>query len=327
MAGDVVTAGTAGHDVTQDLPAADDRVTPPAAMSGRAASDDTEQSDLELPETELSDTEPSDTEPSDTELSGNGSSGTGQQGAERARGQHARPGKGSPGGKKSGNRVAVSRAARRAAQPAETLPAGPAAPDGTPASRRPPSGGGWPGWARPAAASVNPVLEPLIKTVRTTHPKADIRLVERAYETAARMHAGQSRNSGDPYITHPLAVATILAELGIRSRHDLRRAAARHGRGHRLHAGPAAPGLRRGHRRPGRRRDQAGQGQVRRRGPGRDRAQDGRRDVARHPGTGDQARRPAAQHAHAALHPAGEAGAEVPRGAGDLRSAGAPARA
>jgi GTP diphosphokinase / guanosine-3',5'-bis(diphosphate) 3'-diphosphatase len=61
---------------------------------------------------------------------------------------------------------------------------------------------------------VNPVLEPLIKTVRATHPKADIRLIERAYEVAAYWHAGQQRKSGDPYITHPLAVATILAELG-----------------------------------------------------------------------------------------------------------------
>jgi GTP pyrophosphokinase len=60
---------------------------------------------------------------------------------------------------------------------------------------------------------VNPVLEPLIKTVRHTHPKADIRLIERAYEMAAYWHAGQQRKSGDPYITHPLAVATILAEL------------------------------------------------------------------------------------------------------------------
>ncbi len=62
---------------------------------------------------------------------------------------------------------------------------------------------------------VNPVLEPLIKTVRATHPKADIRLIERAYEVAAYWHAGQQRKSGDPYITHPLAVATILAELGM----------------------------------------------------------------------------------------------------------------
>ena len=59
------------------------------------------------------------------------------------------------------------------------------------------------------------MLEPLIKTVRATHPKADVRLVERAYEIAARLHPGQKRKSGDPYITHPLAVATILAELGM----------------------------------------------------------------------------------------------------------------
>ena len=67
----------------------------------------------------------------------------------------------------------------------------------------------------PSRRSVNPVLEPLIRTVRNTHPKADIRLIERAYEVAAKCHAGQSRDSGDPYITHPLAVATILAELGM----------------------------------------------------------------------------------------------------------------
>ena len=59
------------------------------------------------------------------------------------------------------------------------------------------------------------MLEPLIKTVRATHPKADVRLIERAYETAAYWHRDQKRLSGDPYITHPLAVATILAELGM----------------------------------------------------------------------------------------------------------------
>ena len=59
------------------------------------------------------------------------------------------------------------------------------------------------------------MLEPLIKTVRATHPKADIRLIERAYDTAAYWHRDQKRLSGDPYITHPLAVATILAELGM----------------------------------------------------------------------------------------------------------------
>src|SRR5215467_12416740 len=67
----------------------------------------------------------------------------------------------------------------------------------------------------PRGGGINPVLEPLIKTVRATHPKADIRLVARAYEVAAQWHAGQMRRSGDPYITHPLAVTTILAELGM----------------------------------------------------------------------------------------------------------------
>ena len=63
--------------------------------------------------------------------------------------------------------------------------------------------------------TLNPVLDPLIKTVRATHPKADVRLIERAYDKAAYWHREQKRLSGDPYITHPLAVATILAELGM----------------------------------------------------------------------------------------------------------------
>ncbi len=61
----------------------------------------------------------------------------------------------------------------------------------------------------------NPVLEPLLQSVRTTHPKADITVIERAYTAAERAHEGQMRKSGDAYITHPLAVATILAELGM----------------------------------------------------------------------------------------------------------------
>jgi guanosine-3',5'-bis(diphosphate) 3'-pyrophosphohydrolase len=73
-----------------------------------------------------------------------------------------------------------------------------------PAARRRRFGGG----------AMNPVLEPLFRTVRATHPKADLRLIERAYEVAAYHHRDQKRKSGDPYITHPLAVATILAELG-----------------------------------------------------------------------------------------------------------------
>jgi GTP pyrophosphokinase len=61
----------------------------------------------------------------------------------------------------------------------------------------------------------NPVLEPLFRTVRANHPKADLALLERAYNTAEKHHRGQMRKSGDPYITHPLAVTTILADIGM----------------------------------------------------------------------------------------------------------------
>jgi len=65
------------------------------------------------------------------------------------------------------------------------------------------------------APSGNPVLEPLFRSVRQSHPKADLRVLEKAYEVAEECHRGQLRRSGDPYITHPLSVATILAELGM----------------------------------------------------------------------------------------------------------------
>ncbi|WP_235510733.1 RelA/SpoT family protein [Curtobacterium sp. Leaf261] len=64
--------------------------------------------------------------------------------------------------------------------------------------------------AQPAGA-----VDTLIRTVRTHHPKADVTLIERAYTTAERAHDGQKRKSGEPYITHPVAVAQILADLGI----------------------------------------------------------------------------------------------------------------
>jgi GTP pyrophosphokinase len=67
----------------------------------------------------------------------------------------------------------------------------------------------------PRGPSPHPVLEPLFRMVRTHHPKADLREVERAYAMAELRHRGQTRRSGEPYITHPLAVANILAELGM----------------------------------------------------------------------------------------------------------------
>ena len=50
---------------------------------------------------------------------------------------------------------------------------------------------------------------------RELYPKADLALLQRAYDVADEQHADQIRKSGDPYITHPLAVANILAELGM----------------------------------------------------------------------------------------------------------------
>ena len=55
----------------------------------------------------------------------------------------------------------------------------------------------------------------MLRQLRASHPKADTAPVQRAYEIAAKAHAGQKRRSGDPYITHPVAVAGILADLGM----------------------------------------------------------------------------------------------------------------
>src|SRR6187402_2056828 len=61
-------------------------------------------------------------------------------------------------------------------------------------------------------------VDRLIKTVKLHHPKADVGLIERAYSAAEKAHSGQLRKSGEPYITHPVAVAQILADLGIGSK-------------------------------------------------------------------------------------------------------------
>jgi len=60
-----------------------------------------------------------------------------------------------------------------------------------------------------------PALEPVLQAARTNHPRADLTIIEQAYVVADRAHRGQVRKSGDPYITHPVAVATILADLGM----------------------------------------------------------------------------------------------------------------
>ena len=62
---------------------------------------------------------------------------------------------------------------------------------------------------------MNAMLTPVATRVRELNPKADLSVVERAFEQAKSAHEGQLRKSGDPYITHPVAVAEILADLGL----------------------------------------------------------------------------------------------------------------
>ena len=74
--------------------------------------------------------------------------------------------------------------------------------------------GGWVGAGRrlPAAGGA---LGPLVSAHVEQHPRPDVPTLERAYAVAEEQHRGQRRKSGEPFITHPLAVATILANLGL----------------------------------------------------------------------------------------------------------------
>ena len=57
-------------------------------------------------------------------------------------------------------------------------------------------------------------FEALRESVAAVYGPENVRLLERAYQTAARAHEGQRRRSGDPYITHPVIVAGIVADAG-----------------------------------------------------------------------------------------------------------------
>ncbi|HSZ44488.1 MAG TPA: RelA/SpoT family protein [Streptosporangiaceae bacterium] len=227
MAGDVAMAGTASTDVTQE-PEADHGVASPEGMpapeespaqggsakpgkpQGKPAADaapgvkSEPDSEPEVEAEPAAEAELAPSGPADDEAgSGDQEPGSGRQDTKPPGGKFATA-------KKGAGRAAANRATRRSASaPSAGSPPATDASSGTAAVRRRLARLG-----TVRAGGVNPVLEPLIKSVRATHPKADIRQIERAYEVAARMHAGQARRSGDPYITHPLAVATILAELG-----------------------------------------------------------------------------------------------------------------
>jgi guanosine-3',5'-bis(diphosphate) 3'-pyrophosphohydrolase len=69
-------------------------------------------------------------------------------------------------------------------------------------------------WRRQSAGPAD-VLGPLLASYRERHPKGDASLILQAYGVAEKAHEGQLRKSGEPYISHPLAVATILAGLSL----------------------------------------------------------------------------------------------------------------
>ena len=56
-------------------------------------------------------------------------------------------------------------------------------------------------------------LEEIVQEITEYHPGADVDMVRRAYEFAAKAHEGQTRRSGDPYVSHPLSVAGIIVGL------------------------------------------------------------------------------------------------------------------
>ena len=62
---------------------------------------------------------------------------------------------------------------------------------------------------------MNALVAPLIATLKESHPSSRLSDVERAFEVAKEAHQGQFRKSGEEYITHPVAVSQILAELGL----------------------------------------------------------------------------------------------------------------
>jgi GTP diphosphokinase / guanosine-3',5'-bis(diphosphate) 3'-diphosphatase len=57
------------------------------------------------------------------------------------------------------------------------------------------------------------LIDPVLKKVRSYNPKADVKEIQRAFAFAETSHEGQTRKSGEAFITHPVAVTEILADL------------------------------------------------------------------------------------------------------------------
>ena len=61
---------------------------------------------------------------------------------------------------------------------------------------------------------MNALITPVVRRLREASNE-DVSIVERAFVAAENAHRGQLRKSGDPYITHPVAVAGILVDFGL----------------------------------------------------------------------------------------------------------------
>ncbi len=69
-------------------------------------------------------------------------------------------------------------------------------------------------WRR-QSATIAEELSPLLSAYKSRHPKGSVSLINAAYEMARSAHANQNRSSGELYINHPIAVARIVADIGL----------------------------------------------------------------------------------------------------------------
>ena len=70
-------------------------------------------------------------------------------------------------------------------------------------------------WRRQPVEVANSELTPLLASYRRRHPKSPVSTISMAYRVAADAHQSQMRSSGESYINHPLAVAQIVADIGL----------------------------------------------------------------------------------------------------------------
>ena len=172
-------------------------------------------------------------------------------------------------------------------------------------------------------------FEDLLERVRAYTSDEEREFLRRAYVFSALEHKGQVRHSGEPYLVHPLEVASILADMRLDPGRHRRRAAARRRRGHADHHREDSGALRPRGRPRRRRRDEDRRHSVlvERGAAGRELPQDAARDGRRHPRHPGEARRPPPQHAHALAHAGRPAAAHRAGDARHLRADREPARA